>query len=499
MSESPLGGDPAGSTSLSEALHQSQEAQAAATIAQARPRPAPTMAYSWKEYNPNARTLYIRNHDEANKELSKLGAGPQALGFDLEWKPTYLKGAGENPVALVQLANSDTTFLLQISAMREFPSKLTEVLANPLIVKTGVAIQSDARKLYIDFGKDMYNCVDLSLLARTVDNDRWEGKYNSSLGLARLIEIYEYRLLPKDKITRSNWEANLNPKQVEYASNDAHAGYILYRKLESMISWLTNPPKSIWYTFSFVSGYLVDAEGFRWQANNPTYDPGPPPPPRPPREPKNTDGAETPLRESEDVSVIAKPAPNFKRKYGGLQDTRERQSDQVNIATPESSGMSVPQSRDHHFNRQRRHQRNNLQSSPIQGSSSQVPLQRPGPNVHHQRTQYHNTPHHPPFVGSSAQTRLPHHVHPPHPQYQKAIPSRPHPPPSPTISPRLQASSAFPTIPPRNVPLNGDLPSDTPYVTIPQAPSGPINPFPKPHVRRPRPRARHFPPDTTKP
>jgi len=61
----------------------------------------------------------------------------------------------------------------------------------------------------------MHNCVDLSLLARTVDNNRWKGKYNSSLGLARLIEIYEYRLLPKDKVTRSNWEANLNHMQVE--------------------------------------------------------------------------------------------------------------------------------------------------------------------------------------------------------------------------------------------------------------------------------------------
>lgn len=120
MSESPLGGDPVGSTSLaaSQALQQSQEAQAAAIIAQAQPRPAPTMAYSWKEYNPETRVLYIRNHDEANKELSKLSAGSQALGFDLEWKPTYLKGARENPVALVQLATSDTILLLQISAMR---------------------------------------------------------------------------------------------------------------------------------------------------------------------------------------------------------------------------------------------------------------------------------------------------------------------------------------------------------------------------------------------
>jgi len=108
-----LSGDPTGSTSLGA----SQDAQAAATIAQAQPRPAPTMAYSWKEYNPEARVFYIRNHDEANKELSKLSAGPQALGFDLEWKPTFVKGARENPVALVQLATSDTIFLLQISAM----------------------------------------------------------------------------------------------------------------------------------------------------------------------------------------------------------------------------------------------------------------------------------------------------------------------------------------------------------------------------------------------
>jgi len=61
----------------------------------------------------------------------------------------------------------------------------------------------------------VYNCVDLSLLARTVDNDQWKGKYNSPLGLARLVEFYEYRLLPKDKITRSNWEKDLTPSQVE--------------------------------------------------------------------------------------------------------------------------------------------------------------------------------------------------------------------------------------------------------------------------------------------
>ena len=61
----------------------------------------------------------------------------------------------------------------------------------------------------------MANCVDLSLLARTGDNARWAGKYNSSLGLARLVEAYEYRLLAKGSTTRSNWEAKLDALQIE--------------------------------------------------------------------------------------------------------------------------------------------------------------------------------------------------------------------------------------------------------------------------------------------
>ena len=79
------------------------------------PRPAPTKAYSWNEYNSSAKLFYIRDHPLANEELSKLNV--TVLGFDLEWKPIYYKGGKENPVALVQLASYDTVLLLQISAM----------------------------------------------------------------------------------------------------------------------------------------------------------------------------------------------------------------------------------------------------------------------------------------------------------------------------------------------------------------------------------------------
>ncbi|KAF8807243.1 ribonuclease H-like protein [Phlegmacium glaucopus] len=248
------------------------------------PRPAPTKAYSWQEYNSLAKMLYIRDHQQANEELSKLNA--TVLGFDLEWKPTFYRGGKENRVALVQLANHDTILLLQISAMQEFPSKLAEILSNPDVVKAGVAIQNDAKKFYNDYRVSIYNCVDLSLFARTVDNARWQGKYDHPLGLARLIESYEYRLLDKGKITRSNWEAMLSEAQQEYASNDAHAGLILYRKFETLLPLLPTHPKRMWYSFDVVDGQLCQPDGTRWHAFNPDYDPGPPPPPRLPREVK---------------------------------------------------------------------------------------------------------------------------------------------------------------------------------------------------------------------
>jgi hypothetical protein len=36
----------------------------------------------------------------------------------MEWKPTFVKGGKENPVALIQIASADFILLIQISAMK---------------------------------------------------------------------------------------------------------------------------------------------------------------------------------------------------------------------------------------------------------------------------------------------------------------------------------------------------------------------------------------------
>jgi len=107
---------------------------------------------------------------------------------------------------------------------------LYDWLLDPKIIKAGVGIQGqmevhlccmhlltlatgDAMKLYSDWNADLKSCVDLALLARTVDNKQWKGGYTNPLGLARLVATYEDRDLVKGKITRSNWERVLNQPQ----------------------------------------------------------------------------------------------------------------------------------------------------------------------------------------------------------------------------------------------------------------------------------------------
>ncbi|KZV87217.1 hypothetical protein EXIGLDRAFT_723974 [Exidia glandulosa HHB12029] len=227
-------------------------------------------------------------------------------GFDIEWRPNYAAGMPENRVALVQIASREVVLLAQVIAMPTFPRVLKALLESEFLPKVGVGIQSDAVKLYHDYGVVMRHCVDVGLLALILDPLCWEtppppprptppeaeastsashddsfvsqssvgdstmdvdddnkrgrnGKkprppkkpYDpnaprplSQPGLARLIGVYAHMHLEKPKrIQRSNWELILSPEHQEYAANDADAGRAIYAALRELALTLTPPDK----------------------------------------------------------------------------------------------------------------------------------------------------------------------------------------------------------------------------------------------------------------
>lgn len=88
-------------------------------------------SYSHKDYSPRATVVYTQHEDEANNlvgalrgydmvliPFALLNLSPRPLGFDLEWRPQFVRGAQERRTALVQLSDETMILLIHVSSMK---------------------------------------------------------------------------------------------------------------------------------------------------------------------------------------------------------------------------------------------------------------------------------------------------------------------------------------------------------------------------------------------
>ncbi|VDB96193.1 unnamed protein product [Peniophora sp. CBMAI 1063] len=193
--------------------------------------------YSYREYT-NFLPLYVWKEAEVEKALSSLMAyrmgGP--LGFDLEWES---EGGVPRRVALVQLSTVHVVVLIQVSAMRVFPARLLEILGNPHILKLGVGVLDDAKRLYQDYGVCSNNLIDLCHYARSTDPDFLARNGKRQVGLAEIVARYLYRALEKGPVRMSHWEDRLSFEQAEYAANDAHSAVQAFHAMQARLNYQT--------------------------------------------------------------------------------------------------------------------------------------------------------------------------------------------------------------------------------------------------------------------
>jgi hypothetical protein len=82
--------------------------------------------------------------------------------------------------------------------LADLPSALVKIIEDPDIVKLGVHIGGDARKLFRDFNPKqsivMKGLMDLSNLAKAIYTTKWEG-YHHLIGLQKLVALYLDRYL----------------------------------------------------------------------------------------------------------------------------------------------------------------------------------------------------------------------------------------------------------------------------------------------------------------
>eukprot|EP00128_Syssomonas_multiformis_P018439 Colp12_sorted_trinity150504_noHs@18039 len=90
------------------------------------------------------------------------------IGLDIEWKPSYNFNQRESPVALIQLSNSEKCILMHVCYYDRVPKALHQILEDPKILKVGVGVEEDARKLARDFNFKVNGMVDVATVSASL-------------------------------------------------------------------------------------------------------------------------------------------------------------------------------------------------------------------------------------------------------------------------------------------------------------------------------------------
>ncbi|XP_015086445.1 Werner Syndrome-like exonuclease isoform X3 [Solanum pennellii] len=200
---------------------------------------AAKIVMQYPEMSFKGRVIYSRTINEVEKsavellnfvEEKKRKEGNVALGFDIEWKPTFRRGVPPGKAAVMQICGDKGNCYVLHIIHSGIPQTLQSLLEDPTVVKVGVCIANDAYKVRQDHNVSVKALEDLSELAnkKLDDPKKWS--------LASLTEKLLAKQLPKpSNIRLGNWEANvLSRDQLHYAATDAFVSWYLYQALQSL-------------------------------------------------------------------------------------------------------------------------------------------------------------------------------------------------------------------------------------------------------------------------
>lgn len=146
------------------------------------------------------------------------------VGFDTETRPAFKPGESYLP-CLAQAATASTVHIFPLVRL-DCSSVVSELLSNKEIIKVGVSLADDFRKLKLVFPFEEASIVDAGMVAKR------HGVRQS--GLRNLAGIFMGWRIPKGKRT-SNWAApRLSEAQIQYAATDAWACRELFLRFREL-------------------------------------------------------------------------------------------------------------------------------------------------------------------------------------------------------------------------------------------------------------------------
>jgi len=176
-------------------------------------------------------SIQLADDNKSFKKFVSRLSKQKVLGFDIECKPNFKRGPN-NPPALLQLATADQAFLFRLYPVMKL-GPLIEILENPNIIKTGVAIKDDVYNLKKIEEFTPAGFEDLAPLAQSLKIEQ--------TGLRNLTAIFFSQRLSKSA-QLSNWQkVPLSPAQQAYAATDAWISRELYLIMKARVAASQKP------------------------------------------------------------------------------------------------------------------------------------------------------------------------------------------------------------------------------------------------------------------
>jgi ribonuclease D len=167
----------------------------------------------------------VHTEEDFHREFPAI-ARHTLLGFDTETKPSFKKGR-IHPTSLIQLAVPDRAWIIRVSRIG-YPHRLLKLLSSEEVIKVGLGLNDDLRRLRSDFQFEPAGFLDLQ---HYVEAFRIGEK-----GLKKLSAIVLGRRISKSQQV-SNWDADsLTEAQLRYAATDAWICLEIYQKLRNSIA-----------------------------------------------------------------------------------------------------------------------------------------------------------------------------------------------------------------------------------------------------------------------
>jgi ribonuclease D len=161
-----------------------------------------------------------RDFDRAWADL----AGEASIGWDTETRPAFRVGEYYLP-SLVQAATASAVYIFPLARM-DFSRVVGGLFAEPTIVKAGISVADDLKKLKQVFPFEEASVLDLGTVAKR------HGMKQT--GLRNLAGVFLGMRIAKGAKT-TNWAApKLTAQQINYAATDAWACRELYLKFREL-------------------------------------------------------------------------------------------------------------------------------------------------------------------------------------------------------------------------------------------------------------------------